>query len=83
MAEPDRTQKMLLAYEDEFANAFSVLALKNTIHLDPSRLKEANSEYELFTGDKTAEFRRDVVKLYDGFECGIVVMGLENQMKPD
>ena len=79
----DKAQKMLLDHNDEFAEVFSVFALKNKIHLDPGHLHEAATEYEHIENSKPEELRRDVVKIYDGFMLGLIVCGLENQMSVD
>jgi hypothetical protein len=79
----DKSHKMLLGYDDEFAEVFSVLALNNEVRIDPKRLLEASTEYEHVEYNKPEELRRDVVKLYDGFALGLIVCGFENQMSVD
>jgi hypothetical protein len=83
MGNPDRTHKMLLEYEDEFAEIFSVFALSNKQKLDQTLLREAATEYEHIAHDKPEELRRDVVKLYGDTALGLIVCGLENQMTVD
>ena len=83
MGTPDKSHKMLLANNDEFAEVFSVLALNNKVKLDPNRLREAATEYEHLEHGKPMELRRDVVKLYDGFALGICICGFENQTSVD
>ena len=82
MGGPDKTHKMLLGFNDEFAEVFGAFALKGKIPLDSSRLREAQVEYQHIERGKAKELRRDVVKMYDGYACGIVIVGIENQMKP-
>ena len=83
MGNPDRTHKMLLEYEDEFADVFSVFALNNKTKLKQDSLREAITEYEHIERDKPGELRRDIVKLYDDTALGLIVCGLENQMTVD
>ena len=83
MGNPDKSHKMLLAYDDEFAEVFSVLALNNQVKLNPKRLLEAATEYEHIEHHQPKELQRDVVKLYDGFALGLIVCGFENQMSVD
>ena len=62
MGTPDKSHKMLLAYDDEFAEVFSAFALNNEFKLDPNRLLEASTEYEHVEHNKPEELRRNVVK---------------------
>ena len=63
MGNPDRTHKMLLEYEDEFADVFSVFAINNITKLKQDSLREAITEYAHIERDKPEELRRDIVKL--------------------
>ena len=45
MGNQDQTEKMLLDFNDEFAEVFSVLAFKNKIKINPERLQDAATEY--------------------------------------
>ena len=83
MGTPDKSHKMLLAYDDEFAEVFSAFALNNRVKLDPNQLHEASTEYEHIEHGKPEELRRDVVKIYDGYALGLCVCGFENQMSVD
>ena len=83
MGEYDKSQKMLLDHDEEFAEVFSVLALDNRIQLDPEKLEEAASEYENIENGNPEELRRDIVKIYAGYTLGLVVFGLENQSSVD
>ena len=84
MGEPDKTQKMLLGYNDEFAEVFSVFALKNKIQIEPEFLENSSTEYEHFETSRVGELRCDVVKHYKNAELGIIaIFGIENQMTVD
>ena len=83
MGKPDITHKMLLSFNDEFANVFSALALKGKVVLDPKRLKEAQTSYQHLDSGVPRELQRDVVKIYDGQAFGLFIAGIENQMRPD
>ena len=45
MGKPDQTEKMLLDYNDEFAEIFSAFVFKNKVTIDPAELREAATEY--------------------------------------
>ena len=83
MGKPDQTEKMLLDYNDEFAEIFSAFVFKNKVTIDPAELREAATEYHHLERENPRELRRDVVKLYSGLELGIIVLGLENQTNID
>ena len=83
MGNPDQTEKLLLDFNDEFADVFSAFVFKDKLKLDPDRLQEAATEYHHLENGKPKELRRDVVKLYDGLSLGILVLGFENQSDID
>ena len=83
MGNQDQTEKMLLDFNDEFAEVFSVLAFKNKIKIDPERLQDAATEYHHFEKGNPKELRRDIVKRYDGARLGFIILGIENQSDVD
>ena len=83
MGQPDLTEKLLLNLNDEFAEVFSAFAFKNKHHLKPDRLREAATEYHHLELGKAKELRRDIVKIYDGLQLGILILGIENQSEID
>ena len=83
MGKPDLTEKMLLDFNDEFAEVFSAFAFQNKLKLNPDHLHEASTEYHHFEQGQPKELRRDIVKIYDGLQLGIVVLGIENQTDID
>ena len=83
MGNQDQTEKMLLDFNDEFAEVFSVLVFKNKIKIDPNRLQDAATEYHHFEKGNPKELRRDIVKRYDGARLGFILLGIENQSDVD
>ena len=83
MAEKDLTEKILLSYDDVFADIVNGLVFEGKERVKPSSLSDkiVHNQYKA-DNDTLHEEERDIFKLWE--ECGIEIAlcGLENQTNP-
>ena len=83
MAQKDLSEKLLISFNDVFADICNALIFKKTGKINPSDLFPFPTEMLGKQHDHIRQGYRDVIKLYK--RCGIDMMliGLENQTKVD
>lgn len=84
MAEKDITEKVLMDYNDVFADIMNVLIFKGKQVVDQFDLENmsVHSQYKAEDG-KIHEEERDVTKYWKNHDIAIALYGIENQEKPD
>ena len=84
MAEKDKIQKTLEAYNDVFADIVNVLLFNGRRVVDENDLTDAQTfSYYKMDENQVHGQERDVAKIWNNGEIRISFIGLENQMKPD
>lgn len=84
MAEKDKIQKTLEAYNDVFADIVNVLLFNGKRVVDEKDLTDVQTfSYYKMDENKVHGQERDVAKIWNNGEIRISFIGLENQMKPD
>lgn len=83
MAEKDLSEKILLSYNDVFADIVNGLLFKGDERIKPKTLKDriVHSQYKA-SDDKLHEEERDVFKVWEDCGIEIALCGLENQSNP-
>ncbi len=83
MAEKDLSEKILLSYDDVFADIVNGLLFKGEERIKPKSLKDkiVHSQYKA-SDDKLHEEERDVFKVWEDCGIEIALCGLENQSQP-
>ena len=83
MAEKDLSEKILLSYDDVFADIVNGLLFKGDERIKPKSLKDkiVHSQYKA-SDDKLHEEERDVFKVWEDCGIEIALCGLENQSQP-
>lgn len=84
MGQKDKSEKLLMDWEDIFADIVNVLLFQGEQRIQPDELKNtpAKSIYKADDG-KLHEMERDVSKYWAKENVRIAMFGLENQTKPE
>ena len=82
MAEKDLSEKLLMNYNDVFADIVNGLLFKGAEIVEPSSLEDRAVHFQYKADGKLHEEERDIYKAWK--QCGIEIAlcGLENQTKP-
>ncbi|MBQ3558229.1 MAG: Rpn family recombination-promoting nuclease/putative transposase [Agathobacter sp.] len=84
MGEKDTTEKVLVDYNDVFADIINVLVFNGELQVSESELDNTSvhAQYKAEDG-KIHEEERDVTKYWKKENVAIALYGIENQEKPD
>ena len=83
MAEKDVAEKILLSYNDVFADLVNVLLFDGERVIAPDELEDQAPRSYYKTAGEIHEIERDVVKRWTKEDVRLVCIGLENQTDPD
>lgn len=83
MAEKDITERILLAYNDVFADVVNGLLFKGQQFISPEDLVDQAPRASYKADGKIREIERDVAKRWLKNNIRIACVGLENQTEPD
>ena len=83
MGEKDITEKVLLSYNDVFADLMNVLLFDGRNVVDPDELEDQLPRSHYKADGKIRELERDVVKRWKKNNIRIACIGIENQTEPD
>ena len=80
----DVTEKTFIALNDVFSDIFNVLVFQGQQVMTPNSLEEVTGISQYKADDsKLHEQERDTCKLWNGLDINLVLVGMENQSKPE
>ena len=83
MGQKDLSEKILVAYDDVFADIVNVLLLKRQYQIQPGELEDRRTKDFYKSNGMLHELERDVVKRWKKGDIRLACIGIENQTAAD
>ena len=83
MGQKDLSEKILVAYDDVFADIVNVLLLKRQYQIQPGELEDRGTKDFYKSNGMLHELERDVVKRWKKGDVRLACIGIENQTAAD
>lgn len=83
MGQKDLSEKILVAYDDVFADIVNVLLLKRQYRIQPEELEDRRTKDFYKSNGMLHELERDVVKRWKKGDIRLACIGIENQTAAD
>ena len=83
MGQKDLSEKILVAYDDVFADIVNVLLLKRQYQIQPGELEDRRTKDFYKSNGMLHELERDVVKRWKKGDVRLACIGIENQTAAD